>query len=544
MSSPSKHYLTLASGKQLHYQRMGSGPTLLMLHPSPQSSDTMVPAMEFFSSYCTCIAIDTPGYGYSDDIDVVTPVIEDYLAPIWEALDLLGIEKFAVYGAATGAQIAIALGKDQPDRVSLVMLDMNGHLSEEEKLRILEGYMPAVPAIRSGGHLLSYWDMVRSLFVAFPWNSRLASERVPIEMPPVELLHTIFLRYLNAGEGYARAYRAAFDTESMDHLIDLKVPSTILRWKGSIVLNMCDDLIDMGLADNFTVLHADATLADRYEVQLAYLKNNYVGEPPPPLPNHSSGETLQREYLYTDNGAVHSHQKSSGTGRPIVVLHDLGQSSRQMTGLAKLLPDDRPFYAFDLPGHGGSGATENSNFDSIENYLEPLFETLNAPQFANVDVVGIGFGAILAAQLSQRLEHCTLYLIDPENAETNEDLDLTPKHNGSHLNAAWSKVLNSEFYKPWYTPTVEASLSGDANLDPDSLHMKAHDLLIVGTRFNKLQQLGAQVNWDAFIEQNNAAIFASSSRQSDLSRQTLLNVSSRIELGPDHTQWLGELGVW
>ncbi|HBF89949.1 MAG TPA: hypothetical protein DDX09_02175, partial [Hyphomonas atlantica] len=71
-------YVTLPNGRQIHFRAEGSGPPLLVLHPSPQHSGAMGAALNAFSPLCTCIAMDTPGYGWSDAIALETPTVSDY----------------------------------------------------------------------------------------------------------------------------------------------------------------------------------------------------------------------------------------------------------------------------------------------------------------------------------------------------------------------------------------------------------------------------------------------------------------------------------
>lgn len=204
-------YATLSNGRQMHYRAMGEGPALVLLHPSPQNSEAMIPAMSAFSELCTCIAFDTPGYGLSDPLAVAEPAIADYARAFIDGLDALGIEQCYLYGAATGAQVAIEMGKLYAERVRFVMLDSNGELTDAECADyIARGYFADVTPRRDGGHLLTYWDMCRNLFKAFPWFSEEPEDQLGLGTPPVETIHAIMLRYLQAGEDYADAYRPAF----------------------------------------------------------------------------------------------------------------------------------------------------------------------------------------------------------------------------------------------------------------------------------------------------------------------------------------------
>lgn len=127
--------------------------------------------MQVFADVALCIAPDTPGYGLSDMTEPVPASLDDYAQLFIEFVDALGIEQFHVYGAATGGQVAIALAKNHPARVLSVLLDYIGHFDEAEQDDMLDGNFPSVAPCRDGGHLLTYWEMVRHLYLAFPWQS-------------------------------------------------------------------------------------------------------------------------------------------------------------------------------------------------------------------------------------------------------------------------------------------------------------------------------------------------------------------------------------
>ena len=65
----------------LHYRRMGRGPAVLLLHQTPQSSQTLEPLMRLLAPHCTAIAVDTPGFGQSDPLAVAFAERADQLSP-------------------------------------------------------------------------------------------------------------------------------------------------------------------------------------------------------------------------------------------------------------------------------------------------------------------------------------------------------------------------------------------------------------------------------------------------------------------------------
>ena len=74
MTKITRHFVTVGS-RQVHYRRAGSGPPVVLLHPSPNSSASMAPFMRALAPNFTAIALDTPSYGLSDPLAVEEPEI-------------------------------------------------------------------------------------------------------------------------------------------------------------------------------------------------------------------------------------------------------------------------------------------------------------------------------------------------------------------------------------------------------------------------------------------------------------------------------------
>ncbi len=58
------HFVTVGT-RRVHYRRAGSGPLVIMLHPSPSWAKALDPYTRVFAERFTAIAMDTPGYGHS-----------------------------------------------------------------------------------------------------------------------------------------------------------------------------------------------------------------------------------------------------------------------------------------------------------------------------------------------------------------------------------------------------------------------------------------------------------------------------------------------
>jgi esterase len=90
---------------------------------------------------------------------------------------------------------------------------------------------------------------------------------------------------------------------------------------------------------------------------------------------------------------------SNGTGRPVLMLHDLGSSAATFEHLTTpLVRADRELVAIDLPGCGRSDpAPGGEQLRCYVDHLANMFPSLGSDP---IDVVGHGFGGYLSATLA------------------------------------------------------------------------------------------------------------------------------------------------
>lgn len=239
-----------AAKSKIHFKVYGSGAPIVLFHPSPNSSQMMHDLATELETNFTVICPDTPGYGTSPKLAIDEPVMKDYAIAYHSLFNELGFDSVALYGSATGAQIAIRYGIEYPDHVNYLFLDNCAHFTVEERQAVLENYFPDLKPRLDGEHLVSLWDMVSNLFRYFPWCFKDEEHKLNGPEPPPAILNTIVQDYLKAGADYDLAYKAAFDHEKIDYIKMLKVPTTVLRWAGSILSKYTDRIFDFDLSDN------------------------------------------------------------------------------------------------------------------------------------------------------------------------------------------------------------------------------------------------------------------------------------------------------
>ncbi|MEL7030581.1 MAG: alpha/beta hydrolase, partial [Pseudomonadota bacterium] len=154
-----KGYADTSAG-QVHYRRLGAGPTVVLIHWTPFSGrmfEGLMPRL-VQAGYCA-IAFDLLGYGRSDPRPE-TWSIEAYGANLAEAMEACGVETASAVGGHVGGAAALELALAAPARIERVVLDGLPFLSDE--LKAVLSQMVAAPRPNPGGER----DVTRLAFEA------------------------------------------------------------------------------------------------------------------------------------------------------------------------------------------------------------------------------------------------------------------------------------------------------------------------------------------------------------------------------------------
>jgi pimeloyl-ACP methyl ester carboxylesterase len=489
-------FLTVGD-RQYHYFTAGDGPPVVLLHPSPLSSRVVLPIANALAQHHRVYAIDTPGYGLSDPPHARPESLDDYLDGFAAAFDALGLGRLCLYGAATGAQFAIAFARRFPERVALMVLDAAGHIAEQDCEAILPRYFPSVRPQADGQHLATLWQMVHDLFVFFPWCEARPESRLPRDLPPPAVVQDFLLDYLRAGDRYDWAYKPAFRHERIDKAREVRVPSLLVRWAASSVLHITDALIDAGLPANYEVLTLGPTPAERAAGIAAGVLARFRDVPaaPPPPAWRALREAPASRYIDVEGHRLHVRMQLTGPSRPLLGLHAAGGSGAQLSGRVGGEAAARAALFPDLPGHGESTRPSEDSPVSVDEYASTIEALLAAAGLESVDVVAEPLGQCIAHELQRRRPGLVgsihkLGSSPPATLPLEPWLErmapsLAPQLDGTHLFRAWSMVRDAALWSPWWQNTVASALQSARMPPPEQLHARVVDLMKAGDGYRR-----------------------------------------------------------
>jgi pimeloyl-ACP methyl ester carboxylesterase len=272
-----RFYIDIKDGLQMHYRKAGKGQPIVLFHPSPRSSKMLEPFGTVLSAHYTTILPDLFGYGQSDSLPINIESLYDYLPYLRQAFQKMKLPKMALYGSATGAQLAIAYALTYPEDVSCLFLDNAAHFTDAQREAILKDYFINLTPQYDGTHLPILWQHLTDSLQFFPWFDKREECRILALNAPKDVLAAvnqgIVVDYLVAGKNYADAYRAAFAHEKAENVQALKVPTVIFKWAGSPLLKYIEALTAHSFPPHISVenippspMNRDAsTVSERFE---------------------------------------------------------------------------------------------------------------------------------------------------------------------------------------------------------------------------------------------------------------------------------------
>lgn len=215
-------------GGQIHFRSAGtSGDNLLLLHQTSLSSFIFEPVIPALAEQYRVVALDTPGYGYSD-LPPHPYTITEYAAAVVEALDALGWEQTHLVGRLTGATLAAVVAASHPERIKNVVLSGMPDYSDDERKFKLANLHPA-RFEPDGSQVKATWDGMRRRNPALP----------------LEAIHQMTTTSLLAGERNEDAHAAVFSFDSKDYLRQIQSPTLFLFAEDDYFLDRLDLMVPL-----------------------------------------------------------------------------------------------------------------------------------------------------------------------------------------------------------------------------------------------------------------------------------------------------------
>ena len=135
-------------GVELHYEEAGSGEPILLLHGNGTTTEDWRASGLFadLAKSHRVVAVDRPGFGYSERprTTVWTPATQAAL--IAKALPQLGLDRPLVVGHSFGTMVAMAFALDHPEKTRGLVL-LGGYYFPSARADVLVASQPAVPVI-------------------------------------------------------------------------------------------------------------------------------------------------------------------------------------------------------------------------------------------------------------------------------------------------------------------------------------------------------------------------------------------------------------
>jgi pimeloyl-ACP methyl ester carboxylesterase len=121
-SKAKSRFIRIPSGHRIHVIEAGDGPPVLLLNGSGPSALHMLPMLEQVDDFWA-IAVDRPGFGLSDPVDVPPEKFRQGAVEFVDGvLDALGLDDAVIGGNSMGGTIATWYALARPERVRKLLL--------------------------------------------------------------------------------------------------------------------------------------------------------------------------------------------------------------------------------------------------------------------------------------------------------------------------------------------------------------------------------------------------------------------------------------
>lgn len=205
---------------QLHYETVGDGEPVILIHQMVQSAVQFRPALPCLAARgIKAVAVDLPGYGMSTTPDHA-PTMDEYASIVPSLLDHFGLSQAVIGGHHTGASAAAAAAHRYPEAVSKLVVHGVPYFTPDEMAKHAAGSKKAKPIADDGSHFKAIWDLFAGLGE---------------EYISANVTHQSVLTYFLAGETEWHGHNAVFSHDIWAAFDAVKAPTLLITNTGDML---------------------------------------------------------------------------------------------------------------------------------------------------------------------------------------------------------------------------------------------------------------------------------------------------------------------
>ena len=194
--------------------------------------------------------VDLPGHGETGPTHLTNYSPQSIVRMLAEVLDYLGLSKLTIISVGASLPIALRLSEQKSLTIDNLVLIDPWCLSELEKEKYIENYVPDITPSQYGEHLMRSWYFARDSELFFPWFEAKSSTALN-RMPDIkaESVHNKAVEILKAGPTLKLVAKDLIGYDIREDLENFSQQLTIFIWQGNLreifaerISNQLDDV--------------------------------------------------------------------------------------------------------------------------------------------------------------------------------------------------------------------------------------------------------------------------------------------------------------
>ena len=231
-----------AAGAQILVRRAGRGERtpVVYLHDLPGSARADEPFLKALGQGRPAFGFDLPGCNDSDALD--GPSLDAYVGAIAGAMDTLGLTEADVVAAGMSTPLAVRLAAMHGGKVRRLVLDGIAMPDDDQRTEMKVNYMPDLRPLLDGTHLHRCWHMLRDQEIHWPWydGGVTAIRKITPDLDATRL-HIRLVDTLKQWKTAGDAIAAALETDTRDHLPEIKMPAMVFEAEDDVRYRHADE---------------------------------------------------------------------------------------------------------------------------------------------------------------------------------------------------------------------------------------------------------------------------------------------------------------